>query len=87
MAVSAVVCGPGGVAGVTYVLAAGRQVGCGTDSSGNALFLQVSTLSDDTPVGGGEVAGVQIGGAVLAALAAAWCFRAVRDLLNSSGGE
>ncbi|CAB3659354.1 hypothetical protein LMG24076_01368 [Trinickia soli] len=87
MALSAVVCGPGGVAGVTYALAAGREIGCGTDSSGNALFLQVSTLSDDQPVMGGEVVGLEIGGAVLGVLAVAWCLRVVRDFIYSDGGE
>ena len=87
MALSAVVCGPGGVAGVTYVLAGGREVACGTDSSGNALFVQVATLSDAAPVPGGEVVGFEIGGAVLGALAVAWGIRALRDFLNSSSGD
>jgi hypothetical protein len=85
MAVSAIVCGPGGVDGVTYAQVGGQQVGCGTDSSGNALYLQVSTLSSDQPVSGGEVAGLQIGGAVLGVLAIAWCVRALRDFMNSTG--
>lgn len=85
MAVSGVVCGPGGVSGVTYAQVAGQQVGCGTDSAGNALYLQVSTLAGDEPVGGGEVVGLEIGGAVLSVLAVAWCVRVVRSYLNSSG--
>ncbi|KWE52461.1 hypothetical protein WT53_27095 [Burkholderia sp. MSMB2157WGS] len=85
MAVSGVVCGAGGVSGVTYALVGGQQVGCGTDSSGNALYLQVSTLSDDQPVSGGEVVGFEIGGAVLCVLAVAWCLRVLRDYFNSSG--
>ncbi|CAG9232334.1 conserved hypothetical protein [Burkholderia vietnamiensis] len=85
MAVSAVVCGPGGVAGVTYAQVAGQQVGCGTDSSGNSLYLQISTLAGDEPVAGGEVVGLEIGGAVLGVLAVAWCVRVVRNHLNSSG--
>jgi hypothetical protein len=79
MAVSGVVCGPGGVDGVTYALVGGQQVGCGSDSSGNALFLQVSTLSGDEPVAGGEVAGLQIGSAVLFVMASAWCVRVLRN--------
>lgn len=85
MAVTAIVCGPGGVSGVTYVEAGGRQVSCGTDSSGATLYLQVSTLSGDAPVSGGEVVGLQIGGAVLGVLAIAWCMRAISDFLNSAG--
>ncbi|TKC83784.1 hypothetical protein FAZ69_22360 [Trinickia terrae] len=81
---SAIVCGPGGVAGVTYALSSGRQIGCGTDTAGNTLYLQVSTLSTDQPVSGGEVAGAQVGGAVLLVLGAAWCVRALRDFLNST---
>lgn len=85
MAVSGVVCGPGGVAGVTYAQLYGAQIECGTDSSGNTLYLQVSTLAGDGPVGGGEVVGMAIGGAVLSVLAVAWCVRVVRNYLNSSG--
>lgn len=85
MAVSGVVCGPGGVAGVTYAQVGGQQVACGTDSGGNALYLQISTLGEDQPVSGGEIVGLQIGGAVLSALAVAWCIRALKDHLNSAG--
>ncbi|KVF68934.1 hypothetical protein WJ17_13520 [Burkholderia vietnamiensis] len=85
MAVSAIVCGPGDVSGVTYAQVNGQQVSCGTDSGGHALYLQVSALNDDQPVMGGEIAGLQIGGAVLGVLAVAWCARAIRDFLNSTG--
>lgn len=85
MAVSGVVCGPGGVAGVTYAQVGGQQVGCGMDSGGNALYLQVSTSGGDQPVSGGEVVGMQIGAAVLGVLAVAWCIRALKDYLNSAG--
>ncbi|MFC0398597.1 hypothetical protein [Paraburkholderia rhizosphaerae] len=85
MAVSSLVCGPGGVAGVTYAQVGGQQIGCGTDSGGNALYVQVSTLSNDQPVAGGEVAGLQIGAAVLFVMAAAWSLRAIRRHLDSSG--
>lgn len=85
MAVSGVVCGPGGVAGVTYAQVGGQQVGCGMDSGGNALYLQVSTWGGDQPVSGGEVVGMQIGAAVLGVLAVAWCIRALKDYLNSGG--
>jgi hypothetical protein len=82
---SGVVCGPGGLTGVTYVNDGGRPVDCGTDSSGNQLVLQVSTLSGNEPVDGGEFTGLDIGGAVLGVLAAAWCFRVLRNYFNSSG--
>lgn len=85
MAVSSIVCGPDGVSGVTYAHVNGQEVSCGTDSSGATLYLQVSTLSSDQPVQGGEVAGLQIGGAVLGVLAIAWCVRAIREFLNSTG--
>jgi hypothetical protein len=85
MAVSGVVCGPGGVDGVTYAQVGGAQVTCGADSIGNALYLQVSTLSGDQPIEGGDMVGLQIGGAVLGVLAVAWCIRAVRDFMNSTG--
>jgi hypothetical protein len=85
MAVTAIVCGPDGASGVTYAEVNGQEVSCGTDSSGATLYLQVSTLSSDQPVSGGEVAGLQVGGAVLGVLAAAWCVRAIRDFLNSTG--
>jgi hypothetical protein len=48
-------------------------------------MLQVSTLQDDDPVGGGDVVGLQIGGAVLGVLAVAWCIRAIRNQINSGG--
>jgi len=85
MAVSGVVCGPGGVDGVTYAQVGGAQVTCGADSNGNPMYLQVSTLSGDQPVQGGDMVGLQIGGAVLGVLAVAWCVRAVRDFMNSTG--
>lgn len=85
MALSAIVCGPDGVSGVTYAQVNGQQVSCGRDSNGNALILQVSTLTDDQPVSGGEVVGLQLGGAVLGVLAIAWCVRAIRDFLNATG--
>ncbi|MGN7982230.1 hypothetical protein [Burkholderia stagnalis] len=85
MAVTSIVCGPGGVSGVTYAQVNGQQLSCGTDSGGNTLYLQVSTLSDDQPVLGGEVVGLQIGGAVLALMAVAYGFRVIRNHLNSSG--
>lgn len=82
---SSIVCGPASEAGVTYVSVAGRSVQCGVDSSGNALVLQVSTLVDDEPVAGGDVAGLQIGAAVLGVMAVAWSIRAVRRYLDCSG--
>jgi len=44
---TSVVCGPQGLEGVTYVTVSGNVVGCGTDSDGNQLVLQISTLSND----------------------------------------
>ncbi len=85
MAVSGVVCGPGGQAGVTYAELYGAQIECGADSSGNTLYLQVSTLAGDQPVSGGEIVGLQIGAACLGVLAVAWGIRALRNFLNSSG--
>lgn len=85
MAVSGVVCGPGGVDGVTYVAVSGHPATCGTDSAGNTLMLQISTLQSDDPVGGGDIVGLQIGGAVLGVLAVAWCIRAIRNQINSGG--
>jgi len=84
-AVSDVVCGPAGIAGVVYISVGGTAANCGSDSQGNQLVLQVSTLSPDQPVDGGVETGLQIGGAVLAVLAVAWCFRVVRNHLDSSG--
>lgn len=86
VAVSGIVCGPGGVSGVTYATVGGQQVGCGQDSSGNALYVQVSTLQGGGgPVDGGEYAGLDIGAAVLGVMAVAWCFRALRNYVDSSG--
>jgi hypothetical protein len=85
VAVSGVVCGPAGVAGVTYVTVGTESAGCGTDSAGDQLVLQVSTLSPDQPVDGGVQTGLQIGGAVLSVLAVAWCFRVVKNQLDSAG--
>jgi hypothetical protein len=87
VAVSGVVCGPAGVQGVIYVSASGRAVTCGTDSSGNQLVLQVSTLEGNIPVDGGEQTGLDIGGAVLAVMAAAFGIRALRRLIESSNGD
>ncbi|WP_175783999.1 hypothetical protein [Burkholderia ambifaria] len=85
MAVLSVVCGPGGVDGVTYALVGTQQVSCGSDSGGNTLYLQVSTLAADEPVAGGEIVGFEIGGAVLAVLGVAWGLRVLRDHFNSGG--
>ena len=82
---SAVVCGPAGLSGVTYVTSNVGALSCGTDSNGNALQLQVSTLSGEQPVEGGEQVGLDIGGAVLSVLAVAWAFRFVRRYIESSG--
>ena len=54
-AVSDVVCGPAGIAGVVYISVGGTAANCGSDSQGNQLVLQVSTLSPDQPVDGGVV--------------------------------
>jgi hypothetical protein len=85
MSLSGVVCGPASEAGVTYASSGGRPVTCGSDSAGNTLVLRVSTASSDQPVSGGDVAGLQIGGAVLGVLAVAWCIRAIARQINSSG--
>lgn len=84
---SGVVCGPAGLSGVTYVTAAGSEVNCGTDSAGNALVLQVSTLVDSGPVGGGEKVGLDIGAAVFLVLGAAFSLRVLRRMIeNGSEG-
>lgn len=85
MAVSGVVCGPGGVAEVMYAQLGGQRIQCGSDSSGSTLYLQVSTLAGDQPVSGGEVVGLQIGAACPGVLAIAWGIRTVKNFLNSSG--
>lgn len=84
---SGVVCGPSGLSGVSYVTEGGRQVDCGTDSAGNQLVLQVSTLAEDQPVDGGVQTGIDIGGAVLTVMAAAFAFRTLRRVLDSGGSE
>lgn len=92
VSLNVVVCGPSGASGVTYVSGAGRPVTCGTDASGDTLELQVDDLvavnpesgSGDQPVMGGEVVGAEIGGAVLGVLAIAFCFRLLRNFINSS---
>lgn len=85
MAVSGVVCGPGGVSGVTYAVVGDQQVSCGMDSGGNTLYVQVSTMGGDSPVEGGEQVGLDIGAAVLLVMASAWALRSVRRLLESGG--
>ncbi|MCA8109335.1 hypothetical protein SB394_07445 [Burkholderia sp. BCCIQ04A] len=89
LAANIVVCGPQGLAGVTYVSAAGQSVSCGTDANGNALVLQMSTQlialnANDTTDDGGVVVGSAIGAAVLGVLAVAYGFRVVRNWINSS---
>lgn len=86
MAVSGVVCGPDGASGVTYAMVEGQKIGCGADSAGNPLTLQVSTLgAGDAPVDGGAEVGLEIGGAVLSVMAMAWGVRVMRRLFESSG--
>lgn len=86
MGETAVVCGPGGASGVTYAVVSGHQVGCGTDTAGNALFLQVATLGVDSgPVDGGDQIGLDIGAAVLSVMAVAWTFRFLRRYIDTSG--
>ena len=89
LAANIVVCGPQGLAGVTYVSAAGQSVSCGTDTNGNALVLQMSTQlvalnANDTTDDGGVAVGSAIGAAVLGVLAVAYGFRVVRNWINSS---
>jgi len=86
--VEVVVCGPASTANVS---AAGRAISCGTDANGNALAVQTSSVmvamdssSVSQPVEGGEQIGADIGAAVLLVLSVAFCFRSIRDMLNSS---
>ena len=83
-----IVCGESGMAGVTYVQAAGGFATCGQDSSGNTLVLQVASgVRGDGPVDGGLQVGFDIGGAVLAVMAVAFCFRLLRRFIDSPGGD
>lgn len=84
-----IVCGEGGTNGVTYVQAGGSPVTCGQDSSGNALVLQVASGASlgEGPVDGGIQVGFDIGGAVLAVMAIAFCFRLVRRFIESPSGD
>jgi hypothetical protein len=88
LGLNAVVCGPAGASGVTYVTAAGAAVVCGTDASGNALALQVDTAvvvaGTSSDPGSGVPVGAEIGGAVLGVMAVAYAFRVVRNFINSS---
>jgi hypothetical protein len=85
---NAVVCGPAGASGVTYVTVGGAAVVCGTDASGNALALQVdqavSVIGVSGDPGNGVPVGAEIGGAVLGVMAVAYAFRVVRNFINSS---
>lgn len=93
---SLIVCGQSGQGGVTYVIAPGSGfVQCGLDTSGNELVLQRSSVtlaqiqsassgSSTPPDGSGVAAGAAIGGAVLGAMAVAFCFRLLRGFVNSS---
>lgn len=88
MAVSGVVCGPDGASGVTYAMVGGAEVTCGVDSGGNTLALQVSTLGvGDVPVEGGEQVGLDIGGAVLLVMAAAFGFRLLGQMFRGHSGD
>ncbi|MCA8094475.1 MULTISPECIES: hypothetical protein [Burkholderia cepacia complex] len=72
---------------MTYLTSAdGKAVVCGTDSAGNQLAVQLVPSTGDQPVIGGEVAGFQIGGAVLLVMAVAWGVRQVANVLNDGGG-
>lgn len=89
-----IVCGPENVPGVTYVSIDGFSMGgsdvvvCGTDASGNELALQVDTalvaVSPQASDGSGAVVGAEIGAAVLGVMAIAYCFRLLRNFVNSS---
>lgn len=85
MALSGLVCGPADEPGVTYAEVGGQHVKCGTDSSGKEMLIHVAVLSDSQPVTGGEIVGLQIGGAVLGVMAVAWCIRAIRNHFDSTG--
>ena len=80
-----IVCGPGNLAGVTYVTAGSQQIFCGTDSSGNQLYVQVSTLEPDVPVYGGDQVGLDLGAAVLGVFSVAWGVRFLRRYIETSG--
>lgn len=90
---TSIVCGPANTQGVTYPTAFGDVIGCGLDSGGNALVLELGVPSPVTsgggdgsqPVTGGEVVGLEIGAAVLAVLAVAWCIRSLTRLFNTGG--
>ena len=84
---TSIVCGPDGVAGVTYATVGGQEIQCGTDSGGAALTLQVSTLSDGAPVDGGIEAGFEIGGAVLGVMAVAFAAKLLMRYLQTAGDE
>lgn len=86
MAVTGIVCGPDGASGVTYATVGGQEVQCGTDSAGNVLTLQVSTLQSDVPVEGGEQIGMEIGAAVLLVMTAAWSFKHLGRFFRGGDG-
>jgi hypothetical protein len=47
--------------------------------------LPGASSGSDQPVLGGEIVGLEIGGAVLGVLAGAWCIRALKRMFNSYG--
>jgi len=89
--VPVIVCADVGAAasGVSYVMASGQALTCGTDASGAALYAVVSSEfvsgGDEAPVEGGAGLGLAIGGAVFGVLATAFCVRVLRNFINSGG--
>jgi len=74
--------------GRTYqqIVTLGAAQGCQSDGNGNMAYLMVKGVgASDQPVLGGEMVGLDIGGAVLLAMAIAFGFRSLRRMLESSG--
>lgn len=69
--------------GSVFVVSAGQQLSCGTDSAGATLYLQVGSAADEPVDGGGQV-GLDIGIACLSVMAVAFCIRTIRRFIEGS---
>jgi hypothetical protein len=66
----------------------GTPAECGLNAMGATLYAYMEPVqSSDTAIPGGEVVGMEVGGAMLLVMASAWAIRSVRRFIDSEGSE
>ncbi|GAB7524059.1 hypothetical protein [Paraburkholderia sp. 2C] len=62
---------------------------CGLNAVGETLYAYMEPVQSgsDSPIPGGEVVGMEVGGAMLLVMASAWAIRSVRRFIDSEVSE